>query len=296
MYEYKIAREDLYRWCCIPADALEKHPDKKVKLVIKDTKDAAMDRAGNMMADEVKANNAAGKATTWVLPAGPAEPYTSFIKRINTERISLKNLTVYHMDYVLDWNSRVYPFGNYFESPHGRMHYRFYEPVDRELRVPEEQRIWPELGDLDRIDREIEEIGGVDTVWAGVGYKGMVAFCEAPHNPYERVSLAEYAAMKTRIVNLNDDMIIAMSVRNFGGLYDKIPHQGVTIGMKSMLSAKRCVLMLQGSAWKQTVLRVILFSEATTEYPVTLFADHVPDCTLISDRDTAEHPLSRALI
>ena len=158
MKEYCIEREELFKWCSIPADQLESHPASKVKLTIRDTRQEAMRIAGNMMADEVIRNNAAGKPTSWVLPSGPADQFDTFINRVNTERISLKNLTIFHMDYVLDFNSRVYPLGDYYESAHGRMLYRFYNKIDPELNVPESQRIWPRIEDLDEMDRMIENI------------------------------------------------------------------------------------------------------------------------------------------
>lgn len=143
MKEYVIERDELFKWCSIPVDQLENHPDSKVDLRIFETRQEAMRLAGNMMADEVKKNNAEGKPTSWVLPSGPADQFATFIGRVNSERISLKNLTIFHMDYLLDWNSRVYPLGDYYESAHGRMLYGFYNKIDPELNVPESQRIWP---------------------------------------------------------------------------------------------------------------------------------------------------------
>ena len=40
--DFKISREELYRWCSIPWQDLEKQPDLKTKLVIKE--DRASDR------------------------------------------------------------------------------------------------------------------------------------------------------------------------------------------------------------------------------------------------------------
>ena len=51
--------------------------------------------------------------------------------------------------------------------------------------------------------------------------------------------------------------------------------------------------MVTTGAWKQTVVRVALFSEPTTEYPVTLFPRYVPECVLYCDRGTADHVISR---
>ena len=58
MKEYVIERDELFKWCSIPVDQLENHPDSKVDLRIFETRQEAMRLAGNMMADEVKKNNA----------------------------------------------------------------------------------------------------------------------------------------------------------------------------------------------------------------------------------------------
>ena len=58
-----------------------------------------------------------------------------------------------------------------------------------------------------------------------------------------------------------------------------------------MLSTKRVVFMVATGAWKQTVVRVLLFSEGTLEYPATLFTEHVPNTILAMDTLTATHPL-----
>ena len=145
----------------------------------------------------------------------------------------------------------------------------------------------------DRFDEAIEELGGIDTLVGGVGCKGLVAFNECPASPYHRVSLEEYAQSKSRIVTLREDTIIAYAEREFGACFDALPPNAFTIGMKSMLKAQRAVFVVTTGAWKQTVVRVALFSEPTTEYPVTLFPRYVPECVLYCDRGTADHVISR---
>ena len=44
-------------------------------------------------------------------------------------------------------------------------------------------------------------------------------------------------------------------------------------------------------AWKQTALRVALFSEPTPEYPITLLQKH-PDALITATVGTAGHPVS----
>jgi glucosamine-6-phosphate deaminase len=287
-----IPLNKLYEWCRIPADELENHPDSKVRVNISDEKNEVSVIAGNMMADEVIENNKKGKPTRWILPAGPMGQYETFIKRVNEERISLKNVYVFHMDDFLDWQGRPYPVKNDYFSLEGNMLADFYGLIDEELNVPESNRFFPSIYDIDRLDRKIEELGGVDTLYAGLGYKGLVAFCECPNSPYGTITVDDFAKSLTRIVHLNEDTLIACSERDLGGLIHAVPPMAITIGFQSMLKAKRAVFMVTTGSWKRTAIRVLMFSEPTVEYPATILPKYIPEVVVLCDRNTAEPPLS----
>ena len=90
----RIDKEQLYKWCRIPTDELENHPDARCRIKVFEDKNEVSVLAGNMMADEVIENNKNGRITKWILPAGPMGQYEYFAKRVNEERISLKNVYV----------------------------------------------------------------------------------------------------------------------------------------------------------------------------------------------------------
>ncbi|HUW11309.1 MAG TPA: hypothetical protein VM537_16380, partial [Anaerolineae bacterium] len=56
-------------------------------------------------------------------------------------------------------------------------------------------------------------------------------------------------------------------------------------------SARKVRLFSDTGAWKQTALRVALFSPPTVEYPITLLQEH-PDALITATIDTARHPIS----
>lgn len=130
------------------------------------------------------------------------------------------------------------------------MKHGFYDLIDPALAIPEENRHWPDVHDPDAIDTLIAQMGGIDTVQGGVGCRGMVAFDEPPRSRYYKVTLEEYANSKTRMTQINDDTIVAYAQRVFGGCYDAIPPMGITIGMKSILTAKRGIFLVTTGAWK----------------------------------------------
>lgn len=285
-------REEMCRWCRIPAEQLVNHPESKIQLKVYDDKNEVSVVTGNMMAEEVIENNKAGKPTKWILPAGPMGQYCYSADRVNTERISLKNVYVFHMDDFLDWQGRPFPEIDNYYSLKANMINGFYGLIDEELNIPEENRFFPSIYDIDAIDKKIEELGGVDTVYGGLGYRGLVAFCEAPDSSYYDITVEEYANSKTRIVHLNADTLISLSERDIGGFVQIVPPMAVTIGFKSMLSAKKAVFMVTTGSWKQTSVRVLMFSEPTVEYPATLFPKYVPKVIVLADTNTTQPPLT----
>lgn len=291
---YRITREDLRRWCSVPAESLRDRIDSRVKLVVHPDKEYLARAMCDALAEELVRNNRLGKATRWILPCHKGQ-FRHLVERINRERISMENVHIFHMDDFLDWQGRPYPVRDAFTSCRGISTADLYDQIDPELNVPPAQRHVPDYRDPDAMDRAIEDVGGIDTLVGGVGCKGMVAFCEAPRSPYHRISLEEYAASKTRIVTVHDDTIVAYAEREFGGCYDAVPPMAVTIGMKSMLRAKRALFVVATGAWKQTLIRVAMFSPATTEYPVTILTNGIADCTIYLDETTADHPLSRGM-
>ncbi|HZS86472.1 MAG TPA: glucosamine-6-phosphate isomerase [Chloroflexota bacterium] len=284
-----IDPEALFSWCRIPAEQLEDHPDAKVQLKILPTPDDVHRWAAREMADEVKENNRQNRPTRWILPCGPTKQYPYFIEIVNSERISLRNVHVFHMDNCLDWEGRPIPLDHPFNYE-GWMLRHFYAPIDPELSVPESQRHFPDVYDIDAVSRAIQAAGGIDTTYGGVGYRGHIAYNEAPRSPWYTVTAEAFRNSKTRILHLNDDTLIAVSQRNVGGCSHAVPPMAITLGMKDLLSARRIRLMSDTGAWKQAVVRVLLFGPTTVEYPVTFVQGHA-DALLVVDRATAAPPL-----
>ena len=278
----------LFEWCRIPVNELENHPERKVTIKILKTPYDVHRWVAQEMVEEVKRNNFDGKPTRWILPCGPTGQYPIFIKTVNEEVISLKNVHIFHMDNFLDWQGRPLPIDHPFNLE-GWMRKNFYEPTDPGLEIPEEQRHFPNVNKIDEISQHIKEIGAIDTTYGGVGYRGHIAFNEPPRSPWYSISPEEFRYSKTRILHLNDDTLIAQSQRAVGGCSHAVPPMAITLGMKDLLSAKRIRIFSDTGACKQTVIRVLLFSPRTIEYPVTFIQDH-PDAMIIVDELTANPP------
>lgn len=287
MLAYKNSQE-LFEWCKIPPEKLVGHPKAKVKLKIVPTPQDVYRVFADTLFEEVKTNNAAGRPTRWILPCGPRGEYPLFIERVNRERLSLKNVHVFHMDDHLDWQGRHLPLDHPF-SLQGWMRKHFYGPIDPALNVPDEQRHFPHISRVDEMAEKIAAVGGVDSAYGGIGYRGHIAYNEPPRSPWYRVSVDEFRNCTTRILHLNEDTLIALSHRAAGGCSDMVAPMAITLGMRELLGARRIRLYSETGAWKQTVIRILLFGNVSPEVPVTYCQEH-PDCEATVDAATAACP------
>lgn len=287
MLAYANSKE-LFAWCKIPPEELPSHPKAKVKLKIVPTPQDVYRAFAGTLLEEVKGNNAAGRPTRWILPCGPRGEYPLFIEQVNRERVSLKNVHVFHMDDHLDWQGRHLPLDHPF-SLQGWMLKNFYGQIDAALNVPEEQRHFPHISRVDAMAEKIAEVGGVDTMYGGIGYRGHIAYNEPPRSPWYQVSVDEFRNSTTRILHLNEDTLIALSHRAAGGCSDIVAPMAITLGMRELLGARRIRLYSETGAWKQTVIRILLFGNVSPEIPVTYCQEH-PDCEVTVDAATAACP------
>ncbi len=284
-----INKKDLYDWCKIPVTELVGHPDLKIPFQL--TRDS--DEMGEVMArefiDEIKQANEEGKALRAIVPCGPKCWYAPFTRMVNGEKVSLGNLTVFHMDECLDWEGNLlarndpYNFRTFMEQ-------HFYGGISDDLAVPKEQRIFPEPDRIEKIKGKIAE-APIDITLGGWGQDGHIAYNQARRHPYSQISVAELRNSGLRVQENNQDTIIALGQRSFGAAYQFVPPMSITLGIKECLSAKKVRLYSDTGSWKQTALRVGLFSEITAEYPLTLLQEH-PDAWLTATIDTASHPIS----
>lgn len=285
----KICKKDLYKWCSIPAKELEKHPELKVPFrMVKDSQEMGEIMAREFV-DEIKTANSAGRKYRAIVPCGPSCWYSPFTRMVNEENVSLKNLFVFHMDDCLDWEGKPladndpYNFRSFMEK-------HFYGGIKDELAVPLDQRFFPEVSKIDFILDKINE-APIDITLGGWGQDGHIAYNQARRHPFSHVTIDDVRNSTLRVQENNIDTIIALAQRTYGAAYQFVPPMSITLGVKECLSAKKVRLFSDTGAWKQTALRVALFSDITPEYPLTLLQEH-PDALLTATVDTATHPIS----
>jgi glucosamine-6-phosphate deaminase len=284
-----ISAKQLYQWCRVPCQELEGHLDLKVPFrLVKDSESMGQLMARELV-DEIRAAASRGEGFRGIIPCGPSCWYQPFTELVNRERVSLRRFEVFHMDECLDWQGRELPRSHPY-SFRGDMERRFYDPVDAELAVPEVNRRWLRPDNIEEIRKQIAA-APIRLTYGGWGQDGHIAYNQARRHPYSRVSLEQLRASTVRIQENNWDTILALAQRSFGSAYQFVPPMSVTLGLRECLSAAKVRLFSDTGAWKQTALRVALFSEPTPEYPITLLQEH-PDALITATVETATHPVS----
>ena len=285
----EILKPDLYRWCKIPVQELTNHPGLKTHLRVVENSGAM----GRLMAEdliaEIETNNRNGRPTRAIIPCGPKCWYAPFNELVNSRKVSLHSLFVFHMDECLDWQGRPLPTNHPYNF-RTFMEQFFYGGISPNFAVPEQQRFWLLPSTADRVREAINQ-APIDITIGGWGQDGHIAYNQARRHPYSSITLDELANSSIRVQDNNLDTILALAQRSFGGAYQFVPPMSITLGVKECLSATKVRVYSDTGSWKQTALRVALFAEPTPEYPMTLLQRH-SDAIITATEETATHPIS----
>lgn len=127
-----------------------------------------------------------------------------------------------------------------------------------------------------RYNELIHSLGGIDLQLLGLGHNGHVGFNE-PGGAFEK---------STHVVNLTENTIQA-NARLFEHIED-VPKQAFTMGIKSIMQAKKILLIASGED-KADIVRDAFFGPVMPQIPASILQIH-SDFTIVAD----EAALSRS--
>jgi glucosamine-6-phosphate deaminase len=116
-------------------------------------------------------------------------------------------------------------------------------------------------------DAHIEAVGGIDLQLLGIGLDGHIGFNE-PDDVFVK---------NTHVVTL-DPSTIKANARFFEN-EEQVPRRAITMGMVSIMQAKKIVLIANGAA-KRDILEKAFFGPITPRIPASILQLH-PDITVI---------------
>ncbi|MEG0570886.1 MAG: glucosamine-6-phosphate deaminase [Oscillospiraceae bacterium] len=126
-------------------------------------------------------------------------------------------------------------------------------------------------GECKRYDKLIEDLGGVDVQILGIGLNGHIGFNE-PNAYFDK---------GTHQVSLTASTIEANA--RFFETIDEVPKTAVSMGIKTIMCAKKIILLANGTA-KSEIIYETCFGNITPNVPASVLQLH-PDVTVIVDND-----------
>jgi len=256
--------------------------------VLKHEQDVYLDIALEMF-DEIKRNNEAGKPTVFICPVGPVGHYAIFTRLANRYRLSCKDVYIFNMDEYLtadkQYISREHPM-----SFRGFMDRALYNALDPALAIPEDHRFFPEPGNERAVWAKIQELGGVDICFGGVGINGHIAFNEPPE-PGEPMTNEEFMQLPSRVLRVARETVAINSMSGARGDIRDVPPYCITIGMKEILSSRKLHFSMY-RPWQAGILRHVLHGPVTCAIPATFLQEH-PNARLVISSDVHEAPEGR---
>ena len=184
--------------------------------------------------------------------------------------ISFRNVEVFSID-------EYYPFGkDEAQSRNHKLHSELLDKVDilpDHIHVPDGSVSQSEVGrycdSFDKIAR------GLDLLVMGIGEKGQVGFNEAGTSIKSRTRavLLPYRSRK-------------IQAKNFNGDINATPKMAITMGLSTMMSAKRVILMAFGES-KTLAVKSIVEDEMNVNTPASCFQLH-ENAELFADLTSSE--------
>ena len=158
-------------------------------------------------------------------------------------------------------------------------HTFMYENLFNHINIPEENinflngNAWDLEKECAAYEDKIKAAGGIDIQLLGIGSNGHIAFNE-PADAFQRWS---------HVVNLKESTI-ADNSRFFDSVED-VPTQAVTMGIGSIMQAKRILIIALGEK-KAKAIKQVINGNVTPECPASILQFH-KDVTLMLDKGAA---------
>ena len=118
----------------------------------------------------------------------------------------------------------------------------------------------------------IRSVGGIDLQLLGLGHNGHIGFNEPD----------EEFAKTTHCVDLTQETIEA-NKRFFDGNVDLVPKQAYTMGIKTIMQARKVLMVVNGTG-KAEIVKKAFFGPVTPEVPASILQMH-PDFILVGDEE-----------
>ena len=202
----------------------------------------------------------------------PVGVFRALVEIHKKENLSFRNVVVFSLDEFFPISPKEQQSRNWL------IHESLLDHVDI---LPENIHIPDSTLPLDKVaafcrdyEAKIEEYGGLDLLFLGTGVQGQLGFNEP----------GSYTNTRTRLVALGNESRQAVSSIFYG--IDNVPRKAITIGLGTILKAKRIILMAWGEE-KATVIKDIVEGEENSATPATCLQKH-PNIEVVVDEGASQ--------
>jgi glucosamine-6-phosphate deaminase len=249
-------------------DAFERIPVK----IFPDLKEGSR-YAAQEIAALIRQKETSGEKCVLGLATGstPKTLYAELVRLHKEEGLSFKNVISFNLD-------EYYPIENdAWQSYNSFMHRLLFDHIDidkKNIHIPNGSLPKEEVKQhCTEYERKIEEAGGIDLQILGIGNNGHIGFNEPGSSIYS----------KTRLINLENSTRLA-NAYEFANI-SQVPRLAVTMGISTILKAKKIILLAWGPA-KAPVVQKSVEGHVTESVPASLLQQHA-DCTFVLDEVAA---------
>lgn len=202
----------------------------------------------------------------------PVGVFRALVEIHKKENLSFRNVVVFSLDEFFPISPKEQQSRNWL------IHESLLDHVDI---LPENIHIPDSTLPLDKVaafcrdyEAKIEEYGGLDLLFLGTGVQGQLGFNEP----------GSYTNTRTRLVALGNESRQAVSSIFYG--IDNVPRKAITMGLGTILKAKRIILMAWGEE-KATVIKDIVEGEENSATPATCLQKH-PNIEIVVDEGASQ--------
>ena len=251
----------------IPADIL--HGFERIRTEIYDQSSTASDKIADIIVNSINACQNRNFRLGLTTGSTPASLYTRLKRAYDEGRVSFRNVEVYSID-------EYYPYGkDEPQSRNMRLRSALLDAIDipeENIHIPDgsvpQERISEYCAEYDKAFR------GLDLLVIGMGEQGQIGFNEAGTSLKSRTRtvLLSYHSRKRQ-------------GRFFNGDFKHTPAAALTVGLDTIMTAGKIILMAWGEDKAEAVKRVAEM-KPDSDYPASLLQAH-PDITCYTDETGA---------
>ena len=215
-----------------------------------------------------------GRRFVGIFPVGPMPQYLIAARLINELRIPMHHVHTFNMDEYADQDGVTAP-ADWAGSFQTAMIGSFFQLIDAELRPSASQIHFPTSGNIGHYGQMIEDLGGADVCYGGIGWCGHIAFWEADLGHEFGDDLDAFRKAGPRIVELTPMTIMQNALHSFGGDWSWVPPKAATIGPAQIVGARARSFWLDGDlgggvSWQRFIARLCAHGRVNTLVPGSL--------------------------